>query len=287
MPADKSTIHRLCLAVDVESYSGLSRQEQLDVQNRLLWTIVQACRAAGLNPESCNRQGSDSGQVLIFPPVIDNSTVIPNAVLGLLTSVYRVNDPAGCGGRVRLRVSISQGIVQVGATGFVGPAVLAACCLLDSNDLRAALATTSVGDTAFIVTSDLYHDMFAQGYGALAADGFHPVHVSKPSKGFSAQAWIQVARSLPLLASVPAYPDDTGLQRKQRAAVGGAGSVRDLDAVAAVAWAAFSRSRLLCSDSGLPAGHTATHDARLKGGQADFHAGEDHSLWDGSDYEPN
>ena len=252
MPAGKSMMHRLCLAVDAESYSGSLRHEQFDVQNRLLWTIVQACRAAGVNTESCNRQSSDSGQVLIFPSSIDKNTVIPNVVLGLLTSLYRVNHPAGCGGPIRLRVSFSQGIAQVGTTGFAGPAVEAVSCLLDSNDLRTALATSPTGDTAFIVTADLYHEMFAQGYGALPTPGFYPVHVSKPEKRFFAEAWIQVAKSLLLLASVPAYPDTIDLERKQQAVVGDADSVRALDAVADVAWTLFSGNRLLHSNSRIP-----------------------------------
>lgn len=255
MPADKSMMHRLCLAVDVESYSGSLRREQFDVQNRLLWTMVQACRAASVHPESCNRQSSDSGQVLIFPPSIDKSTVIPNLVLGLLTSLYQVNHPAGRGGHIRLRISFSQGMAQVGAAGFVGPAVVAASCLLDSNELRTALATSPAEDTAFIVTADLYHEMFARGYGALPAQGFCPVHVSKPEKRLSTEAWIQVAKSLPLLASVPAYPDVIDLKRKQQAVSDGAGTARALDAVADVAWTLFSGNRVLHSDSRIPADH--------------------------------
>ena len=109
------------------------------------------------------------------------------------------------------RVSIGQGAIQVGATGFVAPAVVTVCRLLNSDELRAALAASPGNDAAFIVMADLYHDMFAQGYGGLPAQGFSPVHVSQPAKGFAADAWIQVPGRLPAVAAIP------GLSRRHRA----------------------------------------------------------------------
>jgi len=272
--ADPPAIRRLCLAVDVESYSRRSRPEQLDVQNRLLWAMVQACRAAGVKPARCDRQDSGDGQILILPAGIDESAVLPSAVLGLLTALHRVNHPAGSGGRIRLRVSIGQGAIQVGATGFVAPAVVTVCRLLNSDELRAALAASPGNDAAFIVMADLYHDMFAQGYGGLPAQGFSPVHVSQPAKGFAADAWIQVPGRLPAVAAIPAYPDDTELQHRQLSG----GVLLDLGAAAAVAWALFAGSRGGHEDSSPAGDHRAEHHAPDHG-TAD-HSAADHNVGD-------
>ena len=224
MRTNPPAIRRLCLAADVESYSRRPRPEQLDIQNRLLWTMVQACRAAGVKPARCDRQDSGDGQILILPPGIDESTVLPNIVLGLLTALHRVNNPAGSGGRIRLRLSIGQGAIQVGATGFVAPAVVTVSRLVNSDELRAALAANPADDAAFVVMEDLYHDMFTHGYGGLPVQGFSPVCVSQPAKGFTADAWIQVPGPLPVIETVPAY-SDTELQRRQQP---GAGTLMDI-----------------------------------------------------------
>src|ERR1700683_3246237 len=101
LSASPPAIRRLCLAVDIVGYSGRSRSEQIDVQTRLLWTMVQACGAAGINPARCDRQDSGDGQILVLPPGIDEAKVIPDLLGGLLTALHRVNNPIGPGGRIR------------------------------------------------------------------------------------------------------------------------------------------------------------------------------------------
>ena len=281
VPASQSAIRRLCLAVDVESYSGRSRSEQLDVQNRLLWTMVQACHSANVNPAACGRQDSGDGQLLLLPGGADESKVLPGIILGLLTALHRVNHPAGTGGRIRLRVSVGQGAIQMGATGFVAPAVVTVCRLLDSDELRSALSASPAGDAAFAVTADLYHDMFAHGYGGLPPQGFRPVHISRPAKGFSADAWIQVPGALPLLAKVPRYPGALAaeLGRRQRsgrvtlAAVGGS---------SALAWAVFAGGHRDHATHGSPLDYHREPDGPLDPGhEAMGHGGTDAGIVDG------
>jgi hypothetical protein len=235
MHVSSPAVRRICLAVDVEGYSRRLMADQYDLQNRLLFTMSQGCIAAGVKPGRCDRQNSGDGQILIFPPGIDEKAVLPNLVLGLLTALHRVNDPVGPGGRVRLRISLGEGAVQTAATGFVSKALEAVCRLLDSDRLRRALAGSPAAEAAVVVTDALYRDIVAQGYGGLPAAGFQRVRVSIPKKKFSADAWIQVPDVVPWLPDVPRYPDTSQLQRRQQAeaaALGAAGA-------AALAWAYF------------------------------------------------
>ena len=231
-------IRRLCLAVDIESYSTRSIPEQIDLQTRLLWTMSQACRVAGVKSARCDRQDSGDGQILILPPSIDESKVLPGLVIGLLTAVRRANESLGCGGRLRLRISLGQGAIQVGATGFASRAVITVARLLDSAELRAALAAVPAADAAVVVTSDLYQDMFSQGYGGLAASEFHEVRIEIPAKRFTANAWIQVPVNPPLLLKVPVFPDMAALARRQQ-------RIRDVGAATAAAWATFVGAQVL------------------------------------------
>jgi hypothetical protein len=257
-----TAIRRLCLAVDVDSYSGRTRARQLDVQNRLLWMMVEACRAGGVNPARCDRQDSGDGQILLFPGGINEATVLPSAVLGLLTGLHRINNPPGIGGRIRLRISLGQGAIEIGATGFVAPAVVTVCRLLESSELRAALTANQSCDAACIVTSDLYDDMFVQGYGGLPANVFRSVHISNPAKKFETDAWLSAPDQVPLLATVPAYPIVTGLERKQLSR--GSRVLLDMGAAAGLAWALFAASKRGAPIPGVHAeshGGHANHDA--------------------------
>jgi hypothetical protein len=271
MPATPPAIRRLCLAVDVESYSRRHRAEQIDVQNRLLWTLAQACRSANINPARCDRQDSGDGQILILPPGIDEGTAVSGIILGMLTGLRRVNRPVGLGGRVRLRISLGQGAIQIGPTGFVAPSVITVCRLLDCDNLRDALTASPTSDAVVIVTSDLYHDLFAEGSGGLPAHRFRRVFVRKERKGFAAEGWIQVPEGTRDLVTIPAYSQTADLNGRQiRGSV-----LLDLGTAAAVAWAVFAGIRHgHHDDSGHPVdhhgdGHTADH-------RADDHATENH-----------
>src|SRR5947207_1271097 len=98
----RPAVRRLCLAVDIESYSKRPVPAQVDLQTRLLWTMVQACRAARVRATRCDRQFSGDGEILILPPAVDERRAVPGLILGLLTALQRVNAAPGLGGRMRL-----------------------------------------------------------------------------------------------------------------------------------------------------------------------------------------
>jgi hypothetical protein len=230
-------ICRLCVAVDIESYSSRSTPDQIDLQNRLLWALVQACHVAGVNPARCDRQRSGDGMILILPPGVDERRVLTGMVLGLLSALFRVNEDPGPGGRMRLRVSLGQGSIQVGATGYASQAVVVVARLLDCTELRQALKANQAADAAVIVTPDLYEDLFSQGYGGLPAGVFREVHVSIPAKNFSHTGWIQVPGNPPRVLEVPPYQENPDLTERQRNLATGTGLVA---AAGGLAWAALA-----------------------------------------------
>jgi hypothetical protein len=251
VPVNQATVRRLCLAVDVESYSRRVRAEQLDLQTRLLWCMAQACRVAGLRPDECARQDSGDGQLLILPAGVNEAQVIPGLVTGLLTALRRVNHPVGSGGRMRLRIALGQGAVQDGPTGFIGPAVVEVCRILDSDELRAALAAEPELDATVIVTADLYRDIFAQGIGGLPAGSFRPVDISKEAKGFAAQAWISVPGRFRPCDDIPSYTESPDLAHWKRPR---SSALLDLGAAAGLAWLVFTSA----TKGGPDPGHLVT-----------------------------
>jgi len=234
---DPPAIRRLCVAVDIESYSSRSTPDQIDLQNRLLWALVQACHVAGVRPARCDRQLSGDGMILILPSGVDERRVLTGVALGLLSALFRVNENPGPGGRMRLRVSLGQGSIQVGATGYASQAVIVVARLLDCPELRQALKDNQAADAAVIVTPDLYEDLFSQGYGGLPAGGFREVQVSIPAKNFSHTGWIQVPLNPPRVPEVPPYHENPDLTERQRNLAAGTGL---LAAAGGLTWAALA-----------------------------------------------
>ncbi len=195
-------IRRLCLVVDIESYSALDHQAQLRAQAGLAWVLTAAVRRAGVQPgfppRAVIRQNRGDGQLVLLPPGIDEARAIAGLVYGLADGMLAINAQAP---RLRLRAALAQGVVQAAATGYVGKAIVDACRLVDSAALREALAAAPERDLAVAFTDDLYHDVVVHGFGGLVGSDFRQVHVVDERKGFAVAAW--VSRPDPAGASPP------------------------------------------------------------------------------------
>jgi hypothetical protein len=144
------------MAVDIESYSSRTMPQQVDLQNRLHWTVYQALKVAGIHPAHADLQVSGDGVIIILPPGVDERRVYSGLVNGLLSALDKVNAHPGPAGRMRMRAALGQGSIQNGPTGFASHAVIVICRLLDSGELHQALHETEAANAAFIVTDDLY-----------------------------------------------------------------------------------------------------------------------------------
>ncbi|MEU6380429.1 hypothetical protein [Streptomyces sp. NPDC046909] len=281
-------VRRTCLVVDVEGYSKRLTDAAIDVQDRLLWTMLQACRLADVDPARCARQDQGDGQLLVLPPGIDEGHALPNALRGLRAALHRLNRHPGPGGRIRLRASLAQGLVYEAATGFAGVAVVHACRVLDSPQLRAALAGRADSDLAVAVTDDLYRDVLAQRREEPAAKHFAPMDASVPEKDFQARGWVYVPRSGGSRGLVPAYsvPTPPGSQPPAHRTCWGRGLAAAAGAAVAIGAGAWGVEEALAAlgggggddgdsdaHSGLAADdHTLDHtwmvaDVMLPGGQ--------------------
>ena len=184
-------IRRLCLVVDIESYSALDHRDQHGAQYRLAHVLASAVRRAGVRRgllgDGVARQNRGDGQLVLMPAGIDEAKVISGLVHGLAEALVGVN---GVRPRLRLRVALAQGVVQAAATGYVGKAIVDACRLVDSAALREALARAPASDFAVAFTDDLFRDVVIHGFGGLVGSDFRRVDVVEESKGFAIAAWV-------------------------------------------------------------------------------------------------
>ncbi len=206
-------VRRISFVVDIEGYSRRTAPGQVDAQGRLLWTVTHALRAAGVSSTECERQDQGDGQLIILPPGVDEARVPPTLILAMHSALHRVNAVPGEAGRLRMRVALAQGPVQIAPTGFVGAGVVDACRILDSDPPRQALKRHGEADLVVIVSADLYHQVFAQDYTAgLTGREFQPVKVVMSAKGYRADAYLYVPGASPAPGLVP---DFTGAYEKE------------------------------------------------------------------------
>src|SRR5262245_24233209 len=121
-------IRRLCLVVDIESYSSLDHQAQHRAQARLAKVLTTAVRRAGVRyallGRGAIRQNRGDGQLVLLPAGIDEARAISGLVRGLADAMLGINAEQP---RLRLRVALAQGVVQAAATGYVGKSIVDAC----------------------------------------------------------------------------------------------------------------------------------------------------------------
>jgi class 3 adenylate cyclase len=197
--------HRVTFGVDIEGYSKRRDPEQVELQARLCWITKEALKAAGVKARQCERQNQGDGQLISLPQVIDMKSVLPALPLAMQAAIHRVNAVPSPAGQLRMRMSIAQGPVQTASTGYVGPGVIAASRMLDSQLLRDTLRDNTGADLVLMVTDDLYQQVYRQGYSGLAAPGFRDAQLENKAKNYAARVWIYVASGPPDTKLVPAF----------------------------------------------------------------------------------
>src|SRR4051794_1006988 len=65
--ANGSLVYRLILAIDVERYSRLDAQLQLDTQTKLRGVLDACVIGMGLDPDDWHRQVSGDGELMVLP----------------------------------------------------------------------------------------------------------------------------------------------------------------------------------------------------------------------------
>jgi CHAT domain-containing protein len=186
MPAG---IRKLCVAYDVEGYSGRGTRREYNVQQRLSETLNIAFSEAGALPGRPEVQEQGDGGIAFLPTggAVDEPRLIVGLLNALRTRLTEVNEELVKEAQVRLRVALQEGVVHRAAHGYVGPAVVEVCRLRDAPAVRSALAG-SEAPMVVAVADGLYHDVLAHGYHGLPGAAFTPVDVQV--KSYTGKAWI-------------------------------------------------------------------------------------------------
>lgn len=187
-------IRKLCVAYDVEHYSGRGTRREYAAQQRLSDLLEFAFGEAGVPPGSPEVQEQGDGGIALLPTggTVDEPRLIADLLRALVTGLVELNEDLVEQARIRLRAGLHEGVVHRAAHGYVGPAVVEVCRLRDADAVRSALAGSDAPMVA-VVADGLYRDVLSQGHHGLLASAFAPVDVTV--KTFTGRAWIYLPGS--------------------------------------------------------------------------------------------
>ncbi|SCL30344.1 hypothetical protein GA0074692_2908 [Micromonospora pallida] len=184
---------RLLIAVDMERYSRRGNRHQHEAQHAFQQVLHEAASAVGLDRVQWKTQQAGDGELAILPSDVREPLLIGRFVPELNRILRAYNSSRIPEARIRLRVSIHQGLVHLdGANGFPGHAVIEVCRLCEAKPLKQALAQFPDAGVGLIVSSDIYRDVVTEYPEELRPDRFRRVEVRHPDKEFRESAWICV-----------------------------------------------------------------------------------------------
>jgi len=184
-------VRKLCVAYDVEHYSGRGTRREYATQRRLADILAFAFREAGAPADGVEVQEQGDGGLALLPTggAVDEPRLIVGLIGGLITGLNELNEDLVEQARVRLRVGLDEGVVHRASHGYVGEAVIRVCRLRDAAQVRSALADSNAPLVA-VAADGLYRDVLSQGYHGLPASAFTEADVEV--KSYSGKAWIYV-----------------------------------------------------------------------------------------------
>jgi hypothetical protein len=111
---------RLFLSIDADGYSRANHPVQSAVQDELLDMLAAAAEAVGQDRLTGDRQGQGDEEPALIPPSEPAARVVDDVDRELATSLYWSNCDRAAGQRLRLRLALDHGPVQVASNGLPG-----------------------------------------------------------------------------------------------------------------------------------------------------------------------
>ena len=179
---------RMVFALDVAGYGMRAVPDRDAVQERLRRLVIATLAECGLTlgEDAVDHQWTGDGINGFLPPDVDPpvvlSVLLRSLAVGLATDNARHTD------RIRLRMAVGVGLIERSAAGFGGPVIVDNSRLVDSGELRAALAGDPAADLAVAISDQAYTLIVQPGYPGIPAGQFSRMNVA--AKEFSGAAWI-------------------------------------------------------------------------------------------------
>ncbi|GLY38384.1 NTPase [Amycolatopsis sp. NBRC 101858] len=190
----RDPVHHSLFTVDIEDFSARYRNDRarLAVRAAMYRLVHDSFTTAEVDWDSCTYQDCGDGAVIIVPPKVSTVLLLDPLLPGLLAGLVDHNLRAPPAQRIRLRVAVHAGEITRDEHGVTGHDLVVVCRLLDSAELRAALAYADT-PLAVGVSDHVYDTIVRHGYRGIEPSTYHPVTVQV--KKTRLHGWIHVPGS--------------------------------------------------------------------------------------------
>jgi hypothetical protein len=184
------------IGVTADAVSIHTHLDQIRRHRRLIEVLNEAWRAVHLDPLPWVQDMVD-GVLILIPANISLARLLEDFIRELEADLKLHNRFLAAEDRLRLRVSMHSGRVNLEPSGPAGGAIILAYRLLDAPQLRAALDDQPAADLAVIISNEVYQDVVVQSYGNLDKRRFQ--HIEFHTKTGEEAGWLYVPKTAKLV----------------------------------------------------------------------------------------
>lgn len=184
-PPTTDASHRVVIAIDIENFAAPMRTNahQLALRGAMYEILQRAFRQVKCPWERCALIDSGDGVLVLAPAEETVHHLARRLPDRLVAGLLEYNAAHSAEARMRLRMSINEGMVRRDENGFVGTAVVNAARLIDSHAVRNALRE-STGVLASVLSDSAYQQAEDR------SGRYWPCTVE--AKEFVTDAWVRV-----------------------------------------------------------------------------------------------
>ncbi|SFE33907.1 hypothetical protein SAMN05216251_102540 [Actinacidiphila alni] len=178
------------LAADVGGYGRSDDRRQSEIHHDLPRLMSRAAVGAGLDRSQWHIQPKGDEELAVYPMDGSEPRLVDDFVRHLAWELREYNAARVPALRMRLRLAVDHGPVELAANGFAGGTVVAVSRLLGSEHLYEALRVHERADLAVLLSDHVYRSTVGSGHTTLTAADFREVDVR--IKEYAAAAWLRV-----------------------------------------------------------------------------------------------
>lgn len=178
------------VVVDIKGFGRRSEAVQKSLRKELYQALREALTSAGVAPDQCPAPEDRGDGVIWLLPGGVSKTDLTGRFVHRLHAELQTRAGRGESSAMRLRVALHSGEVIPDTRGWVGSALNTACRLLDTPQLREALAAAGPSRLALMVSNEWYEEIASSEDGDVVRATFWQAAIGiKEVRGV---AWIHV-----------------------------------------------------------------------------------------------
>lgn len=189
--ADWSGFHPCtALAADASGYGRSDDRRQSEIHHDLPRLMSRAAAGAGLDRSQWHIQPKGDEELAVYPMDGSEPRLVDDFVRHLVWELGEYNSVRVPALRMRLRLAVDHGPVELAPNGFAGATVVAVSRLLSSEHLYKALRVHEQADLVVLLSDHVYRSTVGSGHTTLTPVDFREVSVRV--KEYEAAAWLRV-----------------------------------------------------------------------------------------------